>query len=51
MRDEYAIADQNGPVARPRSNDPYVLFSDNVYGGGALALPASRSRPRTGSRS
>ena len=42
MRDEYAIADQlraeNGPVARPASNDPYVLFSDNVYGGGALVL-------------
>jgi aminopeptidase N len=42
MRDEYAIADQlraeNGPVARPKSNDPFVLFSDNVYGGGALVL-------------
>jgi aminopeptidase N len=42
MRDEYAIGDQlraeNGPVARPASNDPFVLFSDNVYGGGALVL-------------
>jgi aminopeptidase N len=42
MRDEYAIADQLrdefGPVARPKNGDPDVLFSDNVYGGGALVL-------------
>jgi aminopeptidase N len=48
MRDEYAIADQlraeNGPVARPKSNDPFVLFSDNVYGGGALVLYALRQK-------
>jgi hypothetical protein len=35
MRDEYAIADrlraETGPVAQPESNDPYELFSDNVY--------------------
>ena len=44
MRFQYSVADQYraefGPVARPRSGNPEVLFSDQVYGGGALALYA-----------
>ena len=42
MRDQYSVADEYraefGPVARPKSGEPDVLFSDNVYGGGALVL-------------
>ena len=44
MRDQYAKANQYradfGPVARPTHNDLFGLFSDNVYGGGALVLYA-----------
>jgi aminopeptidase N len=43
---EYAIGDQLraefGPVARPTGNDIFTLFSDNVYGGGAVVLYALR---------
>jgi hypothetical protein len=42
MRDQYAKANQYraefGPVALPTHNDLFGLFSDNVYGGGALVL-------------
>ena len=42
MRDQYAKAnqyrDEFGPVAHPTHNDLFGLFSDNVYGGGALVL-------------
>jgi aminopeptidase N len=44
MRDQYAKANQYradfGPVALPTHNDLFGLFSDNVYGGGALVLYA-----------
>ena len=44
MRDQYAKANQYraefGPVAHPTQNDLFGLFSDNVYGGGALVLYA-----------
>jgi aminopeptidase N len=43
---EYAAANQLrhdfGPVAKPTGNDIFTLFSDNVYGGGSLALYALR---------
>jgi aminopeptidase N len=45
-REEYRIANQlraqYGPVAKPTGNDIFTLFSDNVYGGGSLALYALR---------
>ncbi len=43
---EYRTANQlrhdYGPVAKPTGNDIFTLFSDNVYGGGSLALYALR---------
>jgi aminopeptidase N len=43
---EYEAANQLrhdfGPVAKPTGNDIFTLFSDNVYGGGSLALYALR---------
>jgi aminopeptidase N len=48
MRETYARADRlrasYGPVARPKSGAPRVLFSDNVYSGGALVLYALRQQ-------
>jgi len=48
MRDQYAKANQYradfGPVAVPTHNDLFGLFSDNVYGGGALVLYALQQR-------
>jgi aminopeptidase N len=48
MRDQYAKANQYradfGPVALPTHNDLFGLFSDNVYGGGALVLYALQQR-------
>ena len=48
MRAAYADGDrlraEVGPVARPKSGEPRVLFSDNVYAGGALVLYALRQR-------
>ena len=45
-REEYRMANQlraqYGPVAKPTGNDIFTLFSDNVYGGGSLALYALR---------
>jgi aminopeptidase N len=45
-RQEYRVANQlrhdYGPVAKPTGNDIFTLFSDNVYGGGSLALYALR---------
>jgi aminopeptidase N len=42
MRDEYAVSqqyrDEFGPVARPKNGSDEVIFSDQIYGGGALAL-------------
>jgi aminopeptidase N len=47
-REEYRIANQlraqYGPVAKPTGNDIFTLFSDNVYGGGSLALYALRQK-------
>jgi aminopeptidase N len=46
IRFEYSLGDQLrhdfGPVARPTHNDLFGLFSDNVYGGGAVVLYALR---------
>jgi aminopeptidase N len=43
---EYEAANQLrhdfGPVAKPTGNDIFTLFSDNIYGGGSLALYALR---------
>jgi aminopeptidase N len=48
MRSLYAQGDQYraqyGPVARPSHSDVFTLFSDNVYGGGALVLYALRQK-------
>jgi aminopeptidase N len=48
MRDQYAKANQYraefGPVALPTHNDLFGLFSDNVYGGGALVLYALQQK-------
>ena len=48
MRDQYAKANQYradfGPVAHPTHNDLFGLFSDNVYGGGALVLYALQQK-------
>jgi aminopeptidase N len=48
MRDQYAKANQYraefGPVAHPTHNDLFGLFSDNVYGGGALVLFALQQK-------
>jgi aminopeptidase N len=48
MRDQYAKANQYradfGPVAMPTHNDLFGLFSDNVYGGGALVLYALQQK-------
>ena len=48
MRDQYAKANQYraefGPVALPTHNDLFGLFSDNVYGGGALILYALQQK-------
>jgi aminopeptidase N len=46
IKDEYRLGDQlraqYGPVAKPTGNDIFTLFSDNVYGGGAVVLYALR---------
>jgi aminopeptidase N len=48
MHGAYEVGNQYrhdfGPVARPSSNDFLVLFSDNVYNGGALVLYALHNR-------
>ena len=48
MRDQYAKANQYradfGPVALPTHNDLFGLFTDNVYGGGALVLYALQQK-------
>ena len=42
MREQYSFSqeyrDTYGPVARPKNGSDEVIFSDQIYGGGALAL-------------
>ena len=42
MREQYSLSqeyrDTYGPVARPKNGSDEVIFSDQIYGGGALAL-------------
>jgi aminopeptidase N len=44
MREQYSVSqeyrDEYGPVARPKNGSDEVIFSDQIYGGGALVLYA-----------